>query len=145
LIVRIKSDSFEQATHESLLNELWTSTLTRLGGSASINAAAFKTRAFVRPREIKSATDLLRIILAYCLGGMGLRSTSAWAASVGLADVSNVALLGRLRKSHQWMEHLVGVLLAQGVSEATHGRRVRLLDATTAPKASLKARHNGGT
>jgi hypothetical protein len=132
-------------THESLLNELWTSTLTRLGGAASINAAAFRTRAFLRPREIKSATDLLRIILAYCLGGMGLRSTSAWAASVGLADVSNVALLGRLRKSTQWMEHLVGVLLAQGVSQATHGRRVRLLDATTIPKASLKARHNGGT
>ena len=64
-------------THERLLNELWTTTLTRLGGEAAVAASALETRAFVRPRQIKSAADLLRIILAYCLGGMGLRSTSA--------------------------------------------------------------------
>lgn len=131
-------------THETLLNELWTTTLARLGGETSITAAARETKAFLRPREIKSAVDLLRIILAYCLGGMGLRSTSAWAASIGLANLSNVALLGRLRNSSEWMQGLVGRLLAVEIGAAAHGRRIRLLDATTIPKASVEARRNGG-
>ncbi len=101
-------------------------------------------RAFLRPRAVKSATDLLRLILAYCLGGMGLRSTSAWAASAGLADLSNVALLQRLRNSSAWMEHLVGQLLGGGAVPAAAGRRIRLLDGTTVPKAGKEARENNG-
>ena len=52
-------------THESLLNELWQATLKQLGGAAAIEASAHKARAFLRPRAVKSATDLLRLILAY--------------------------------------------------------------------------------
>jgi IS4 transposase len=130
--------------HEKLLNELWTATLTRLGGETQISAVARETRAFLRPREIKSAVDLLRIVLAYCLGGMGLRSTSAWAAAIGIADLSNVALLGRLRNCTEWMERLVGTLLAGDVKRVAHGRTVRLLDATVVPKASVNARRTGG-
>jgi hypothetical protein len=113
-------------THESLLNELWQTTVSRLGGGAAIEASAREIRAFVRPRGVKSATDLLRLVPAYCLGGMGLRSTSAWAASAGLADLSNVALLQRLRNSGAWMEHLVGQLLGGGAVPAVDGRRIRL-------------------
>ena len=58
-------------TYELLLNELWQATLRQLGGAAAIEASACETRAFLRPRAVKSATDLLRLILAYCLGGMG--------------------------------------------------------------------------
>ena len=109
-------------THDSLLNELWTTTLTRLGGEGTITALARETKAFQRPREIKSAVNLPRFVLAYCLGGMGLRTTSAWASSIGLADVSNVALLGRLRNCTAWMERLVGRLLADDVRAAAQGR-----------------------
>lgn len=70
-------------THESLLNGLWQTALTRLGGAAAIEASAREMQAFRRGRAVKSAADLLRLILAYCLGGMGLRLTSAWAASAG--------------------------------------------------------------
>ena len=131
-------------THERLLDELWTTTLNRLGGEAGVAASARETKAFLRPREIKSAADLLRIILAYCLGGMGLRSTSAWAASVGLADLSNVALLQRLRNCETWMQWLVGSLLADGANTAARGRRVRILDATTVPKASRNDKRSNG-
>lgn len=131
-------------THDVLLNELWAATLSRLGGEAAITASARETKAFLRPRAIKSAVDLLRIILAYCLGGMGLRSTSAWAASIGLADLSNVALLGRLRNSSAWMQDLVGSLLAAQTGSVAHGRRLRLVDATVIPKACVAARQNGG-
>jgi hypothetical protein len=129
-------------THESLLNELWQTVLTRLGGAAAIETSAREARAFVRPRAVRSAVDLLRLILAYCLGGMGLRSTSAWAASAGLADLSNVALLQRLRNCDIWMEHLVGQLLGAGAPAG--GRRIRLLDGTTVPKAGRKDRENSG-
>ncbi len=131
-------------THETLLNELWQGTLTRLGGAAAIEASARELRAFLRPRAVRSATDLLRLILAYCLGGMGLRSTSAWAASVRLANLSNVALLQRLRNCSAWMEHLVGQLLGGGAVPAAGGRRIRLLDGTTVPKAGKEARENNG-
>src|SRR5208282_6657908 len=111
--------------HESLLNELWQTTVSRLGGAAAIDASAREMRAFLRPRAVKSATDLLRLIVAYCLGGMGLRSTSAWAASAGLADLSNVALLQRLRNCGMWMEHIVGQLLGPSAAPVASGHRIR--------------------
>ena len=131
-------------THESLLNELWQSTLARLGGTASIEASAREMGAFQRIRAVTCAADLLRLILAYCLGGMGLRSASAWAACTGLANLSNVALLKRLRKCGAWMEHLVGMLLAGGQEPAAEGRRIRLVDGTTVPKAGKEARNGNG-
>lgn len=131
-------------THESLLNELWQTALTRLGGATAVETSARELRAFLRPRAVQSATDLLRLILAYCLGGMGLRLTSAWAASVGLADLSNVALLRRLRNCGAWMEHLVGQLLKQENQPAAVGRRIRLLDGTTVAKSGKDARKNSG-
>jgi hypothetical protein len=78
---------------ESLLNELWQSSLARLGGEVVIETSARELGAFQRARAVGCATDLLRLILAYCLGDMGLRTTSAWASSVGLAELSSVALL----------------------------------------------------
>jgi Transposase DDE domain len=131
-------------SHELLLNELWQTALTRLGGTVAVETSAREFRAFVRARAVQSATDLLRLILAYCLGGMGLRLTSAWAASVGLADLSNVALLRRLRNCGTWMEHLVGQLLAPENGPAAGGRRIRLLDGTTVAKAGKDARKNSG-
>lgn len=131
-------------THNTLLNELWGTTLARLGGAERLAASARQTRAFVRPREVKSAVDLLRLILAYCLGGLGLRSTAAWSASVGLADLSNVALLGRLRNSNDWLLHLLGQLLAAGAKPCAGGRMIRLLDATCVPKFGSDARAGNG-
>src|SRR6476646_2296489 len=131
-------------THESLLNDLWQSTLARLGGNAAVEACAREKGAFARARSVASAADLLRLILAYCMGGMGLRSTSAWAASVGLADLSNVALLKRLRKCGPWMEHLASLLLGSGAQPAAQGRRIRLVDGTTVSKAGREAKNNNG-
>lgn len=50
-------------THDTLLNDLWNTTLVRLGGAEQLAASARSTRAFMRPREVKSAPDLLRLIL----------------------------------------------------------------------------------
>jgi len=42
------------------------------------------------------------------------------------------------------MEHLVGQLLGGGAAPAAEGRRIRLLDGTTVPKAGKEARENNG-
>lgn len=119
-------------THETLLNnEDWARVVERLGGAEELAASARRTGAFRRARVIPSAAALLRLILAYCLGERGLRSTTAWAAASGLADVSNVALLYRLRRCGDWLALLVGQVLAAATPAAGGGRLIRIVDATT--------------
>jgi hypothetical protein len=128
---------------ESLVNRDWKNLVDRLGGAASLEASARDTGAFLRARVIESAVDLLRMILAYCLGGSGLRCTAAWANAVGLADISNVALLYRLRQCGDWLALLIGKSLAFDAPPAAQGRLIRLIDATAVPKAgSLAKREN---
>ena len=83
--------------------------------------------------------DQLRLVLAYCWGTRGLRLTAAWAEAIGLASLSNVALLKRLCHSADWLERLVGRLIGAGSREAgvaaAKGRPVRLVDATSVAKA----------
>jgi hypothetical protein len=126
--------------HESLVNEDWTNVVVRLGGAERLNVTARETKAFLRPREITNAVDLLRLILAYCLGEWGLRSTAAWATSVGLVDISSVALLYRLRQCGDWLALLVGQALADAAPQACRGRMIRIIDATTVPKKGPTAR-----
>jgi hypothetical protein len=127
-------------THESFSSQDWNSVVSRLGGAATLESGARETKAFLRARVIDSAVDLLRMILAYCLGKGGLRSTAAWATSIGLVDITNVALLYRLRQCGNWLALLVGQALAAAAPKASQGRLIRIVDATTVPKAGAKAK-----
>lgn len=124
----------------SLLDEDWPDIVERLGGRAALKESARKTGAFLRGREFEDAIAVLRMILGYCLGGGGLRSTAAWAASIGLADVANTALLYRLRQSGDWLAWLVGQVLASSAPAASRGRLIRAIDATHVPKAGAAAK-----
>lgn len=103
-----------------------------------MEAGAYDTGAFQRPRAVASAVGLLRLILAYCK--KGLRSTAGWASSVGLAELSDVALLNRLRKCGGWLTLLVGQTLACEALVASRGRVIRLIDGTSVPKAGAAAK-----
>jgi len=127
-------------THESLVNRDWADVVARLGGAETLNQTARETKAFLRPREIKNAVDLLRLILAYCLSERGLRLTAAWATSVGLVDVSCVAVLYRLRQCGDWFALLVGQVLSAAAPKASRNRLIRIVDATTVPKKGRDAR-----
>jgi hypothetical protein len=118
-----------------LVDRDWDEIVSRLGGADALEASARATRAFLRGRVVASAVDLLRLILSYCLGSGGLRSTAAWAASIGLVDISAVALLYRLRQSGDWLTLLIGRVLASAAPVASQGRLIRLIDGTTVPKA----------
>lgn len=126
--------------HESLVTQDWESVVARLGGAEMLNKSARETKAFLRVRVIESAVDLLRMILAYCLGDGGLRLTAAWATAVGLADISNVALLYRLRRCGDWLALLVGQALAANAPPASRGRMIRIIDGTAVPKAGARAK-----
>jgi hypothetical protein len=80
------------------------------------------------------------LILGYCLGERGLRATAAWAAAVELADVSNPAILYRLRQCGDWLTLLIGQLLATAVPHPANGRLIRLVDATSVTKPGPEAR-----
>ena len=124
-------------------------TVDWLGGAQALEEEARATGAFERPRKVTCAVDQLRLTLAYCLGLVGLRLTAAWAAGIGLADISNVALLGRLRRMVPWLEAIVARLLAERGrvtavrTTARPERLIRLIDATTVRKAGKSARENG--
>jgi hypothetical protein len=135
-------------TRESLSNPEWLRTVDQFGGTELLEKEAREFGAFERARKIKCAVDQLRLVLAYCWGTRGLRLTAAWAEAIGLASLSNVALLKRLRNSADWLERLVCRLVGAGSSEAgvaaAKGRPVRLVDATSVAKAGRDARETGG-
>ena len=120
-------------TPDPLLTDDWNRTIERLGGPEALAAAARETKAFAWGRKIPSPVALLRLVLAYCLGDWGLRSTAAWAAAVGVVDISNVALLYRLRRCGDWLALLVGHVLAASVPTPSGGRLIRVIDASSVP------------
>jgi Transposase DDE domain len=126
-------------TRDSLVNSDWLSLVERLGGAKHLETSARTTKALVRSRVVQTATDLLRIILAYCLGDRGLRSTAVWASAIGLLDISNVGLLCRLRQCGDWLALLVGQALAAAGPTVSRGRMIRIIDATAVPQAGAVA------
>src|SRR5229473_3722885 len=70
-------------------------------------------RAFTRAREVKSATALFRLAMAFGGCGMSLRETCAWAAATGLADLADTSLLERLCKAAPWLGDIVAAIIAK--------------------------------
>lgn len=52
---------------------------------------------FRRRGKIRSAADIVRIAMAYSVLDFSLRSSATWMVTHGLGDISDVAVLGRLR------------------------------------------------
>src|SRR5262245_29177631 len=117
----------------------------RLPASLDLDELARAHGALIRRRQIKSGQDLLHLALAYGGGSLSLRGTAAWAEVSGLAQLSDVAVLERLRGSSEFLRAVVGAILAERREAALPkgpARRVRIIDATTVsgPGASAEWR-----
>jgi hypothetical protein len=86
-----------------------------------------------RLRGFASTSNLLRALLLHVGNGYSLRETVVRAKAAGLAEVSDVALMKRLRKAEGWLHGLCVSLLEESGWEMpaeTHGYNVRALDGT---------------
>lgn len=93
------------------------------------------TGSLKRARQVRSADALLRLAFLYAASGLSLQQAAARATSAGLARISAVALMKRMRSAGPWLQ-----ALAEGVFAASErrpsldalpaGRRLRVVDAT---------------
>ncbi len=118
----------------SSLKDDWDMLVETLGGSDLVERLARETGAFTRSRNVKDAESLLRLCLTYGPGDKSLRVGAAWAEATGVASLSDVALLKRLRKCPNWLEALIGTALQGLKAEDVPDRPVRVVDGSVVPK-----------
>lgn len=103
---------------------------------AQWEAKAVELGALRRLRGFGSVEALLRVLLIHLADGCSLRETAVRARAGGLAAVSDVALLKRLRGCgawFQWMAQEMAVRMVQPMAPDgwLAGRRVRLIDGSS--------------
>jgi hypothetical protein len=110
----------------------WETIVARLEERLDLEASCRAHGAIRRLRAIRSAGQLLRLILGYVLSGLSFRGTSAWADAGGHAALSDVALLKRMRQCGGWLTYIVGTLATLERPEASEasGRRIVAVDGT---------------
>jgi Transposase DDE domain len=123
----------EQVQGKLPSDEWSTEVLPRLPQRLEQEARARK--AFARARQISSASDLLRGILAYVSTLHSFAHLSLWSVLVGVADISANAWRKRLRQAGPWLTWLLQEVLASSSAVApwlarSGLRRVLLIDGT---------------
>lgn len=94
---------------------------------------AILSGALERLRGFDSPGDLLRVLLLHVAKGYSLRETAVRARHAGLAQVSDVALLKRLRNSDDWWRRMCLAMLQErgwGLTADSRGYQLRVLDGT---------------
>jgi len=95
--------------------------------------AARGSGALTRLRGFATVDSLLRCLLLHVGCGYSLRETSVRAGLAGVAQVSDVTLLNRLRQSESWLKQMCLALLRErgvGLEHGLAGRVLRVLDGT---------------
>jgi len=86
--------------------------------------------------QVRDADTLLQLLLMHVATGLSLKQTVARAQKQGLASMTDVALLLRLRSSGVWLQSLARRMFessrfAREPPKGIGGRRLRAVDATT--------------
>ncbi len=119
-------------TSRELVEKDWDDVQTWLPPNLEILLLA--SGAIKRRRSVRSGQEMLRLALAYSLLDLSLRSVSAWMAGAGIGQMSDVAVLKRLRSAPPFLEALLIEMLNRRISEPVNmdlPLKVRLIDATT--------------
>jgi hypothetical protein len=101
----------------SLLSGTWTALAAVVAGVVDLEATARQFKALQRKRKIQTAEALLRLALMWAVGRQSFRAAAALAADAGIADLSDKAVEGRLRKMSDWLEHILATLLRERLGE----------------------------
>lgn len=97
---------------------------------ANLSELAKASGAVERWRNVKSGEELLRIILAYAIEDLSLRSTAAWSTQAAL-ELKDTSVLHRLRKAPPLLEKVLAHLLTHQIrAERAPGPALRINDAT---------------
>ncbi len=103
---------------------------------AQWQAKAIELGAVRRLRGFDSVGSLLRVLLIHLADGCSLRETAVRARAGGLTQVSDVALLKRLRGCAAWFQWMASEMAADmalplAADALLPGRRVRLVDGSS--------------
>jgi len=102
----------------SLPTDQFDSLLTRLPPCLDLDELARQTKAIERKRAVCRGADLLRLSLARGPGGLSLSETAAWAAMLGLAEMSDPAVKYRLDKAVGFLDAVMACQLQSKVAGA---------------------------
>ena len=96
---------------------------------------ARSTGALKRARQVRNADVLLRLAFLYAASGLSLQQAAARATTAGLARISSVGLMKRMRSAGPWLRALAEGVFAESarmpsLDVAPAGRRLRVVDAT---------------
>lgn len=119
---------------KSQLEYEWAHILTFFPPDEVLDRTAKEYGAIIRKRQVENASTLLRLAFAYGFCEMSLRQTAAWAELIGIAFISDVALMKRLRVASDWLGHLLALKLIERAPPpvlANPALHLRLVDATT--------------
>lgn len=124
-------------THTLVSDGSWEDVLALL--PEGYEEAALRLGALRRRRQVRSAGDLLRLALAYSVCDLSLRLTAGWASLQGLAELSDVAVLKRLRSASDWLGWLVVRTVSEGEEFAGPPPwRVRIVDASGVSEPGIR-------
>jgi hypothetical protein len=116
---------------KSALVQEWDELVAQIPDDLEVSAK--EKGALCRRREIKSADDLLRLLLIYGIT-LSLRMTAIWGVGLGICDVSRQDLQRRVHRSLPWLYHLLAVLMSTTFELPQTGKelikRVLLRDAS---------------
>lgn len=110
----------------------WNSFLSRL--PSNLEESAQEQGALIRKREVKSASDLLRLVFGYSILGFSLKDLSIWALQMDISKISATGLLKRFLNCGRWLRLLIGLMLCEKVGFKPSNRnhfRIRLFDGST--------------
>jgi len=74
---------------------------------------AYQLKLIIRKRNFKSPSDLLRVLLIHLADNCSLKETAVRSKYGGIANVSSVALLKKLKRSSEWFLWMCSELLTR--------------------------------
>src|SRR5687767_15153611 len=100
----------------SSLDSQWPELVAAVSAAIDLEATARSSGALVRRRGVRDAEALLRLALAYGPGGLSLRTAAAWAGVSGVAELSDTAVMNRIRKASDWLGEVAGALVCRSAA-----------------------------